>query len=381
MENKESTVKIHKKRVIISIIISILMVVTIALFFQTFGMLKSLIFSAIAILVFVFFGVGLGKEKELLYKIALITSVVLIAFICGYAYIKSSNILSTIDSPEKLVEVVNGFGVAGKIVFVTIQFLQVTFVPIPSTIVTGAGALLYPRFEAMFLSCCGLWIGSFLAFYLGRVFGFKIVKWILGEEVLVKYNNFIKGKDKVMLMFMFVLPVFPDDMLCMLAGLTSMSYPAFILIQLISRPINVGSTIFMVDIMELIPFRGWGIVVWSVLFICFVSLFVLLWKYSDKIEQSLLKLISKITGRPIIKNIYQVYEEKLLIEKENEKILQGAVHKTENTESIVMEEAVATELCEVEEEPKKELSQYMIFERDLGIIDKIINSQSTDFEF
>lgn len=299
--------KVTIKKTIVAGITTLALIITVALCLGTYttGVKIALICGALLVIAFFLLGILLKKEK--LYKIAIIFSYFGMIILIAATLVIRSGIFNEIDSTEELVAIINGFGVSGKLIFILIQFLQVTFIPIPSTIVTATGAALYSPGEALLLSCIGLWLGSLLAFFMGRVFGVKLVKWVIGEEMLIKYNNFVKGKDKAMLIYMFIFPIFPDDMLCMLAGLTTMSYPGFIIVQLISRPLNVACTVFVVDYLKAIPFSGWGIAIWLGILIFFVVVFVLMWKYSEKLEKMLLKLISKIAGRPIIKDIYTVY--------------------------------------------------------------------------
>lgn len=296
--------------------------------------LQIVIFSAVG-LVFLLFMLSIFLKKDRLYKLTIILvyfSIILLAVATG---VIKSGILEKIDSAEELVAIINSYGMAGKLVFILVQFLQVTFVPIPSTIVTAAGAALYSTWESLLLSCIGLWIGSLFAFFLGRTFGVKLVKWVIGDEMLLKYTELVKGRDKAMLIYMFIFPIFPDDILCMIAGLTTMSYPAFIIIQLIARPLNVAATVFMIDYLMAIPFAGWGIALWILIAVFFVAVFVLMWKYAEKLESAMLKLISKIRGKPIIKNVNAIYRikvaptvvavpeektDKVLFEEYNEKL-------------------------------------------------------------
>ena len=297
-----------KKRLIIGIICSIFYIVVASLSFSYFSKIIQIVIFCFIPVIIGLFALGIFLEKEKIYKFTFLGVICGILIIGITAIIAKTGVFENIDSAEELVELIKGFGIAGKAIFVLIQFLQVTFIPIPSTIVTAAGAMLYPAWEAILLCCIGLWIGSFVAFFLGRTFGVKLVKWCIGEEMLIKYNNFVKGKDKAMLIYMFIFPVFPDDMLCLIAGLTTMSYPVFILVQLISRPINVAGTVLLVDNIMSIPFSGWGIAVWILIVAAFVAVFILMWKFADKIESFMLKFLSKITGKPIITDINAIYK-------------------------------------------------------------------------
>ena len=80
---------------------------------------------------------------------------------------------------------------------------------------------------------------------------------------------------------MFLLPVFPDDVLCFVAGLSSMSLWLFLGVILVSRVLAVFTTSYSIS---LIPFNTWwGILTWVVFVIAVVILFVVLYKKSDAI--------------------------------------------------------------------------------------------------
>lgn len=294
-------------KLIIAIISLVAFTVTVGLSYKTYLPVLQIIMLSVLGLYLLLFLLGVFLKKERLYKLTIILIYFSIIFLAVATAIIKSGVLEKIDSVEELVAVINSYGVAGKLVFVLVQFLQVTFIPIPSTIVTAAGAALYSTWESLLLSCIGLWAGSLFAFFLGRTFGVKLVKWVVGDEMLLKYTSLVKGRDKAMLVYMFIFPMFPDDVLCMIAGLTTMSYPTFIAVQLISRPLNVAGTIFLVDYVTAIPFTGWGIALWVVIAILFIGVFVLMWKYAERIETGMLKFISKVRGKPIIKDVNAIY--------------------------------------------------------------------------
>ena len=178
--------------------------------------------------------------------------------------------------------------------------------PIPSTVTTVCAALLFGTQPMTFmgwlkptlLAVAGSTIGSMLAFWLGRVFGMKLVVWLIGKDAVNKYQHIVKGKDKLLLFFMFLFPFFPDDALCLLAGLTNMSYLGFFAMQLFCRFVGIGVTVattqFGDGIMGIIPFSGWGIPVWIVAILLVLVLLFLTFKYSDKIEKFFTKIVYKM---------------------------------------------------------------------------------------
>jgi uncharacterized membrane protein YdjX (TVP38/TMEM64 family) len=74
---------------------------------------------------------------------------------------------------------------------------------------------------------------------------------------------------------MMIFPFFPDDILCMVAGLIRVSFKFYIISILICRSISIALISFL-GTGELIPFTGWGVPVWIsfVVVVLFCSYFV-----------------------------------------------------------------------------------------------------------
>ena len=85
---------------------------------------------------------------------------------------------------------------------------------------------------------------------------------------------------------MMVLPIFPDDVLCLVAGLTNMTWKFFVLTNLIARPIGIFMTCYLGS-GELIPYHGWGLVAWAFIIVLVVILLYLTFKYRPQIENFL----------------------------------------------------------------------------------------------
>ena len=136
-------------------------------------------------------------------------------------------------------------------------------------------------------------LGGSLAFWLGRLIGKKFVYWVAGDKETVEdYLHKMKGKESVVLFFMFLFPFFPDDMLCCLAGITSMSFTTFTIMQVITRFTSISATIFFMS-GEIIPYHGWGIPVLILISILGIIAFIISYKNADKIQDWFVNLFKK----------------------------------------------------------------------------------------
>lgn len=225
--------------------------------------------------------------KKKIFRSAIVLVVLGLALLFGYYVLVWTGAWEYINSVEKLRQLILSMGFWGRLTFVFIQFLQVTFLPIPSTISTLAGVLIYGPLETALLSLAGIMMGSVLAFWLGRVCGRKLVVFMVGKETCDKWTKFLTNA-KYSFFFMMLFPMFPDDVLCLVAGLTNMSWAFFVITNLISRPIGIFLTCYLGS-GQLIPYHGWGLIVWGFIIVAVVVVIFLSYKYQTQIENFMQK--------------------------------------------------------------------------------------------
>ncbi len=231
-----------------------------------------------------------SRKKKLLRSL-IVLFVIALFLALTYFILVWTGLYEKFNSVEKLKNLILGLGLWGRIVYVCFQFLQVTILPLPSPIIIIAGSLIYGPFQAGLLSLAGILLGSAFAFFLGKVFGVKIVRFMIGKEAQEKWSKTL-GDCKYSFVIMMLLPCFPDDILCLVAGLTDMSWTFFMLTQFIARPIGIFSVSYLSS-GEVIPYHGWGLAVWAVIIIVSIILIYLAGKYNKEIEKFINKLFKK----------------------------------------------------------------------------------------
>lgn len=222
---------------------------------------------------------------EIVYKFCYI-AIVLIAFFLVLLYILNiTGVMDKIHSVEELRKYIESVGAYAWLIFILIQFLQVVVLPIPAFVSVGVGVLLFGPLKAAIYSFIGILIGSVVAFFIGRVLGYKVAAWLVGKDNLDKGLKSVKGKDRAVLTFMFLFPFFPDDILCFVAGLSTMSKTFFIVMITITRFISIFISCYAYN-NSLIPYdTWWGILIWCVFFAITAALTVFIYKKGDKIEK------------------------------------------------------------------------------------------------
>ncbi len=221
-------------------------------------------------------------KMQAFYRLITCTLVFLDIISIVFCLLSVSGVLSRLTNIEALRDYIAGFGATAVLVFIVFQFLQVVILPVPGSLSVGVGVALFGPLRCSLFSFIGILLGSFAAFFIGRVVGYKTVCWIVGKDDLDKWLNKVKGKDYLLLTIMFLLPLFPDDILCFVAGLSSMTTRFFIVMITITRAISVVTTAFSLNF---IPFNTWwGLLIWGVIAAAIGITFWLVWKYSDRID-------------------------------------------------------------------------------------------------
>ncbi len=178
---------------------------------------------------------------------------------------------------------IDHFSPYSQAAFFLVQLAGVILAPIPSNITAAAGALLFGMWQSFLLTIAAVILGSITVFWLARVLGQRFASQFVSDKISDRYLEVIRQKRDIFLLLVFLFPFFPDDLICILAGLTDISYLRFLAIVSIARPWGllvacaIGSSVISIPL--------WGMVLIG---ICGISLFVLGLQYGDRIEGWLL---------------------------------------------------------------------------------------------
>lgn len=169
--------------------------------------------------------------------------------------------LALFSDSQALQAAVAETGPWAPLVFFLLQFAQVLAAPIPGNVTTLVGGALFGLGKSFVISTLAVLSGSCLAFWLSRRFGMALVRRFVPQDVIDKYMDLLRGRSTLILALMFLFPAFPDDMLCFLAGLSPITFPAFILLAILTRPWGLlGSSVIGSGTLAM-PWWGWGILI------------------------------------------------------------------------------------------------------------------------
>ena len=132
-------------------------------------------------------------------------------------------------------DTVASWGWAAPLVFIGIQALQVIISPIPGEITGPVGGALFGTFWGLTYSTVGLTIGTFVCFWIGRMWGEPLIRPWLSEHHWERMNFVIEAEGAIICFVLYVIPGFPKDIISYLFGISPMPFWLFAVVSTLAR--------------------------------------------------------------------------------------------------------------------------------------------------
>lgn len=183
----------------------------------------------------------MNNHNHLHKYIRIIPIIGLLFFLVLIIYAYQHGIFRSTTSLQRFIQ---QFGEYAVVIFILLQIIQVIIPILPGGISSVAGLLMFGNGWGLLYSCIGLIIGEAIGFLLVRYYGVSFVQLILSPKKYQKFDQLLtqKTKDiKKVLCFTMLIPFAPDDLVCLVAGLTKISFKEYIQIVLLLKPWSVGA--------------------------------------------------------------------------------------------------------------------------------------------
>ncbi len=138
-------------------------------------------------------------------------------------------------SRESLLSLFDAYGNARTYLFLLMQILEVLLAPIPAPLLGLLGGALFGFWHGLLLSVLGITIGSAIAMGSSRVLGEAVVRRFVPSPLLARFDHLAGANGMWSFFLIFLLPVFPDDAVCFMAGLTRLPLHRLLLVSTLGR--------------------------------------------------------------------------------------------------------------------------------------------------
>ena len=193
-----------------------------------------------------------NNKKEKIKKIIrlAIALLVIISISVGFYYLFQALGITDVNTLKEWTVSLGGWF---YVVFLLLQIVVTTllsFVPVASLSFIAFGTQLFENPWIAFLICfTGVILSSILMDFIGRFGGSKLIKFLIGEDDYNEAAGLVQEKGMVYVPVMYLLPMFPDDAICMVVGATKMNFWVHLLEIVLCRGIGCATIVFGVTIL------------------------------------------------------------------------------------------------------------------------------------
>lgn len=228
------------------------------------------------------------KEFIKKYKSSIIKTIIVIAVLAAIA-VGVYFILRAcgFTKAEDYIALKNKFGdsVVFWLIVGLLEIIQVIFVPLTNQIITVPVAMVFndELWKVWLTAWISIWLATLILYWIGRVGGPKLLKWILNDQEQVeKCTNFL-NRGWIFYPIGMILPL-PDDVITTLAGTAKMNFFFVAVCSFFTRALDTAFSVFLYGYAVRHPW------LWIVIIVGTIGLFVLtffLWKRDQKKRKEL----------------------------------------------------------------------------------------------
>ncbi len=194
----------------------------------------------------------MSKQRVALILIGLITFVVL--WIYREPIGASLRWFGDLDA---IIASIHGYGLRGPVILFLLFILQAFFAFIPGQALMIGSGILYGFFGGFLLTWTSLVLGGQIAFWLSRKFGRPFAEKWIAPDTLTRWDKSAAGQGMAFYVITLVMPFVPNDAMCYVAGLGSMSFRRFLIANMLGRGIATLLTVTVGAFVNQIPALIW----------------------------------------------------------------------------------------------------------------------------
>ena len=143
-------------------------------------------------------------------------------------------LLNTISDQQAVSAYLQSYGSLGPIVLFVLMVAQVFVAVIPGHALMVTAGYVYGA-TGLGIVILSTILGSQVAFLIARRHGRNLIYKIASPEIMEKWDGTARHQGILFYFFAFVLPIFPSDLMCYVAGLSTISSRRFFIANMLGR--------------------------------------------------------------------------------------------------------------------------------------------------
>ncbi len=174
-----------------------------------------------------------SRRVQILLNIGTVLFFLLLGLLCLRGW--QLGLFKSVDTLQAYIE---AKGAWAPLVFLLLQVLQILMAFIPGGILLTGGVLIFGPWLGLLYNFLGTLLGSWMNFSIARRWGQRVAAHFMSQTTMDKYLGWLnQGKrfDRLFALAI-LLPFFPDDALCLIAGLSNMTHRRFVILLTLKLP-------------------------------------------------------------------------------------------------------------------------------------------------
>lgn len=138
------------------------------------------------------------------------------------------------------------------IIYFFICFIQPIMLPTPeaATVITGSAVL--GAFNAFILGLIASVLGIITMYLVSKKYSTIIIKKFFKEEHIDKYKKFVQKNEIILTGALFILPILPDEIVCIGAGIIGISFRTITIIAIVTKAITIFTYAYSLELADII---------------------------------------------------------------------------------------------------------------------------------
>ncbi len=140
-----------------------------------------------------------------------------------------------------------------EILYFIVCFLQPIILPLPEPVTIIGGSSILGPLKGATIGFTGTVLGIIVMFLIAKFARRSIINKIIDDKKIDKFNKYIQKNETIIILMLFVLPILPDEVICIGAGLAKMNSYKFIGIATMSKLVTSISLAYSLELINFNP--------------------------------------------------------------------------------------------------------------------------------
>jgi uncharacterized membrane protein YdjX (TVP38/TMEM64 family) len=164
-----------------------------------------------------------------------VAQIAVVLFLLWAFRVPLGNLLQIVGNHEQVTAYVQTFGALGPVILFILLFAQVFIAVIPGHALMMTGGYVYGFAIGVTITAVSTIVASQAAFLLVRAYGRSLINRLASPQIIERWDKLSANQGTLFYFFAFVLPIFPSDLMCYVAGLGKISPRDFFVANLLGR--------------------------------------------------------------------------------------------------------------------------------------------------